>query len=105
MKAAIRLTTSMLMASIVSLPCWVSGNIGIRPISRMLMRYIMARNTVSIVRRRGKRSRISGAKSWSILAAVPIMLAVPMKLSSALSSRSRPLQNVPPTRLAMILEV
>ena len=71
----------------------------------MFITIITARMAMSRGLRRLKRSSSSGANICSMLAATPIMLIVPMKLSSASISSSRPVRKLPPMRLAIMLAV
>ena len=104
-KALIRFTRNTVMATVNSFNCLLTGNRGITPISATFRKYEAPLNRVNMVLRRGKRSRISGIRNCSRFAAVQIMEMVPTKASSAFSSKRKPVQNVPPTRLAMTLDV
>ena len=66
---------------------------------------MIERRLMSSFLRLGKRSSSSGANICSILAAVAIMVTVPMKPSSASRYSRSPVQKLPPTRLAMTFEV
>ena len=101
--ALITFTINIVTATSASCACWPMGNRGIKPTSKMFIAIIMVYSVRSSAFLRGKRSKRSGANICNILAAVEIIVVMPIKPSSACISNNRPVRKVPPIQLAMML--